>query len=84
MHDTAFDDLYAVQFYQEQLGVAEFRYIPGPQFHSSRLLKIQETIRRKLGDDFRITFCAVKEVDKTARGKHRWLVSKLPEAGTQE
>ncbi|HEY2572633.1 MAG TPA: hypothetical protein VGH65_01145, partial [Verrucomicrobiaceae bacterium] len=84
MHDRAFDDLYAVQFYQDQPGVAEFRYVAGPRFHSSRLLKVEEAIRRKLGDDFRITFCVVKEVDKTARGKHRWLVSKLPEAGARE
>ncbi|HXT42185.1 MAG TPA: hypothetical protein VN887_19410 [Candidatus Angelobacter sp.] len=84
MHDTAFDDLYAVQFYQDQPGAAEFRYIAGPQFHSSRLLKIEEAILHKLGDDFTITFREVKEVDKTARGKHRWLVSKLPGAGIQD
>ena len=36
MHDDTFDHLYAVQFYQDQPGVAEFRYVPGPQFHRSR------------------------------------------------
>jgi len=80
MHDSVFDHLYAVQFYQEQPGVAEFRYVPGPEFHSARLQKIEETIRHKLGDDFQITFRAVEEVEKTPRGKHRWLVSKLPAA----
>lgn len=77
MHDAIFDGLYAVQFYQEKPGQAEFRYIPAPQFHTSRLEKIKEGIQRKLGDDFRIELRAVKEVEKTARGKHRWLVSKL-------
>ena len=77
MHDAVFSALYAVQFYQEEAGRAEFRYIAGPQFHSSRLAEVEAGIRRKLGDDFQIEFRAVSEVEKTARGKHRWLVSKL-------
>ena len=81
MHDAVFDDLYAVQFCQEQPGVAEFRYVAGPRFHSSRLARIEAGIRRKLGDDFQITFREVNDVEKTPGGKHRWLVSKLPDAG---
>jgi phenylacetate-CoA ligase len=77
MHDAIFDGLYAVQFYQETPGVAEFRYVAGPAFHRSRLDPILEGIRRKLGDDFQITLRAVDEVEKTPRGKHRWLVSRL-------
>jgi phenylacetate-CoA ligase len=77
MHDEVFDDLYAVQFYQDEPGRAEFRYVPGPRFHTSRLDSIEAGIRRKLGDDFELTVRAVKDVEKTARGKHCWLVSKL-------
>jgi phenylacetate-CoA ligase len=77
MHDAVFDDLYAVQFFQEEPGRIEFRYLPGPGFHCSRLASMQSAIRRKLGDDFQIEMRAVTQVDKTARGKHRWLVSKL-------
>ncbi len=77
MHDAVFDHLYAVQFCQTEPGRAEFRYVPSPQFHHSRLPHIEAAIRRKLGDDFQIEFRAVKEVEKTARGKHRWLVSTL-------
>lgn len=77
MHDAIFDNLYAVQFYQDAPGQAEFRYIPGQDFHGSRLGLIRQRIQEKLGDDFRIELRAVKEVEKTARGKHRWLVSKL-------
>jgi phenylacetate-coenzyme A ligase PaaK-like adenylate-forming protein len=77
MHDAIFDDLYAVQFFQAEPGRAEFRYIPGPQFRSSRLPQIEAAIRAKLGDDFQIEFKAVAEVEKTARGKHRWLVGSL-------
>jgi phenylacetate-CoA ligase len=85
MHDAVFDDLYAVQFYQGEHGRAEFRYVPGPRFHSSRLPQIEAAIRHKLGDDFQVEFKAVAEVEKTPRGKHRWLVSSFansrPEPG---
>ncbi len=77
MHDAIFDDLYAVQFFQGEPGRAEFRYVPAPQFHTSRLADIEAGIRRKLGDDFQIAFREVSETEKTARGKHRWLVSRL-------
>lgn len=76
MHDSIFDDLYAVQFFQEEAGVVEFRYVPGPGFQASRLARIEEGIRRKLGDDFRIEMRAVRETEKTSRGKHRWVVKK--------
>jgi phenylacetate-CoA ligase len=81
MHDSVFDQLYAVQFFQDEPGVAEFRYVPAPGFHSSRLETIAQGVRRKLGDDFQITFREVTEVEKTPRGKHRWLVSRLGAAG---
>jgi phenylacetate-CoA ligase len=77
MHDDIFDDLYAVQFYQQQPGIVEFRYVAGASFHTSRLPRIEQGIRRKLGDDFQIQIRAVPEVEKTARGKHRWLVSEI-------
>lgn len=77
MHDASFDGLYAVQFYQEQPGLAEFRYLPGPQFDRSRLPKIEAAIRHKLGDDFQVQLREVEEVERTDRGKHRWLVSRI-------
>jgi phenylacetate-CoA ligase len=77
MHDSIFDDLYAVQFYQDQPGRAEFRYVAGPRFGSERLPRIESGIRRKLGDDFSVELKRVDEVLKTPAGKHRWLVSKL-------
>ncbi|MFO1499624.1 MAG: hypothetical protein U1G07_14735 [Verrucomicrobiota bacterium] len=77
MHDAVFDDLYAVQFYQEEPGQAEFRYVAAPGFQASRLPAMEEAIRRKLGDDFHVELRPVNDVEKTSRGKHRWLVSKL-------
>lgn len=77
MHDRIFDGLYAVQFYQERPGEAEFRYIAGPGFSESRLSSITTGIQRKLGDDFRVVLKPVQSVEKTAAGKHKWLVSRL-------
>ena len=77
MHDAIFNGLYAVQFFQEEPGRAEFRYVPSPQFDSERLAQIEQGIRRKLGDDLSVELRRVTEVEKTARGKHRWLVSEL-------
>jgi phenylacetate-CoA ligase len=77
MHDAVFDGLYAVQFYQEEPGTAEFRFVPSPGFHASRLETIRAGVQRKLGDDFTVVFRQVKETEKTSRGKHKWLVSRL-------
>jgi phenylacetate-CoA ligase len=80
MHDEVFDNLCAMQFYQEQPGVAEFRYIAGSKFHRSRLPAIETRIRQKLGDDFVVEMREVRDVEKNRRGKHQWLVSRLAEA----
>jgi len=77
MHDSIFDGLYAVQFFQERPGVAEFRFVPGPGFNSSRLAKIEAGIRRKLGNDFAVELKSVEVVEKTPTGKHKWLVTTL-------
>lgn len=77
MHDAVFDDLYAVQFYQERPGHAEFRYVAGPRFERARLASVESGIRQKLGDDFQIELKQVRDVEKTAAGKHRWIVSNL-------
>ncbi len=77
MHDAVFDGLYAVQFHQTEPGVADFRYVPSPSFDISRLDTIRAAIARKLGDDFIVVLREVRETEKTARGKHRWLVSTL-------
>jgi len=77
MHDTIFDDLYAVQFYQDEPGSAELRYVPRPAFARSRVDLIRDGVQRKLGDDFQLVLREVSDTEKTARGKHRWLISNL-------
>lgn len=79
MHDAVFDGLYAVQFFQSEPGRAEFRYLPGPAFDDARLAGIRAAIERKLGDDFSVNVRRVEALEKTSRGKHRWLVSEVDE-----
>lgn len=82
MHDTSFDNLYAVQFFQEEAGRAELRYIPGAAFDPGCLPHIESVLRQKLGDDMEVVLRQVDEVEKTDRGKGKWLVSTLGNAGT--
>ncbi len=86
MHDNSFDDLYALQFVQHEAGYAEVRYVPGPHFDRGRLYRIEASLRRKLGNDLNIEFREVSEIERTPRGKGKWLVSSVagaaPDPGT--
>ncbi len=77
INDPSFFGLYAVQFFQEQPGCAELRYVPGPRFDRGGLPRIAHLVQRKVGDDFTLTLREVSEVQKTERGKGKWLVSTL-------
>jgi phenylacetate-CoA ligase len=77
MHDRIFDGLLAVQFCQASEGEVEFRFQPGPQWHSSSVEPMHKGLIKKLGDDFRLVLREVSEVEKTSTGKHRWLITTL-------
>lgn len=77
MHDDLFEGLLAVQFFQASPGLVEFRFQPGLGWKPRRLDTIREGLRAKLGEDFEIKLVEVKEVQKTATGKHCWLLSQL-------
>jgi len=77
MHDDIFEDLCALQFHQLDAGFVELRFIPGPKWHSQRETSMRERLSRKLGDDFTLLLRRVDEVEKTANGKGKWLVSSL-------
>lgn len=79
MHDASFDGLYALQFFQETPGRAELRYVAGPAVGPRRLDAVEEVLRRKLGDDVVVTLRRVDDIERTARGKGKWLVSTLAE-----
>jgi phenylacetate-CoA ligase len=77
MHDRSFDGLYALQFFQDQAGKAELRYVAGPQFDDARLPEIASLVQNKLGDDIVVVLREVSDIERTKRGKGKWLVSSL-------
>jgi phenylacetate-CoA ligase len=81
LHDSTFDDVYAVQFFQEEAGKAELRYLPGPNFDRGRIPGMMKVVRSKLGDDLIVDLREVAAIEKTERGKGRWLVSRVEHRG---
>jgi phenylacetate-CoA ligase len=81
MHDDLFEGLLAVQFFQASPGLVEFRYQAGLSWNPTRLAAIRHGLNAKLGEDFELKLVEVKEVEKTAAGKHCWLLSKLGREG---
>jgi len=82
MHDRCYENLYAIQFFQERPGYVELRYVPSPDFDRSRLPGIDLALRRKLGDEIHLVLREVDQIEKTDRGKGKWLVSTLPDDST--
>jgi phenylacetate-CoA ligase len=81
MHDNSFDDLYALQFFQEEAGRAELRYVAGPHFDTASISRIELAVKRKVGDDLDVVLRRVDHLEKSARGKGKWLVSTLSQDG---
>jgi phenylacetate-CoA ligase len=77
LNDTSFYGLYAVQFFQEEPGRVELRYIPSPRYSDESLERVRAIVQRKLGDDFTLVLRQVSEIEATERGKSRWLVSTI-------
>jgi phenylacetate-CoA ligase len=77
MHDDLFDGLLAVQFHQHEPGVVECHLQPTLVWSRGREAGIRAGLLRKLGDDLDLTLRVVDDIEKTAAGKHRWLVTSL-------
>jgi phenylacetate-CoA ligase len=77
-HDDIFDQISQFQFYQEEKGKVVFRYIPKATFNSLALQGIERKLGAKLGEDVDLSFEPVDKIVLTARGKHRFLIQKLP------
>jgi phenylacetate-CoA ligase len=80
-HDDAFDGLRALQFHQSEAGSLEVRVVPSATLEQSALTSIEQRIVERIGSGFTLRICEVEDVERTARGKQRWLVSSLPAGG---
>ena len=79
-HDDIFDHEFQIQFYQEEKGKVEFRYIPRESCSDAILRDVHRRLMVKLGADVELAMKPVKDIPLTARGKHRFLIQRLPVA----
>lgn len=79
LHDRFFTEVLALQFRQSEPGAARVCYVPAPSFADSTLAQMRQVLQHKLGDDFRLEFERVSDVERTSAGKHRWLITTLKE-----
>ena len=76
MHDDVFDPFWEFQFRQEKPGEVEFCFVPRGKVSEFHLNKAKEALKRKLGDDVDLKLVEVDYIERTRRGKHRFLVQK--------
>ncbi|MCC7571326.1 hypothetical protein KO465_08410 [Candidatus Micrarchaeota archaeon] len=72
-HST--DHLAGAQIYQGPEGDLTIKYIPGEGWSVDVLSKIEKSIRLRVGQEIKIKFMQVCEIEKTPRGKMKLLVS---------
>ena len=78
MHSNIFDNVRQCQFYQEKRGEAILRIVKTDAYGKEDTEKIKKEFALRLGNDFHIDIEFVDEIKKTMRGKHSYLVQKIP------
>lgn len=79
MHDDVFEGVLALQFHQTEPGEVELCYQPvvSMAVTSQQESVMKAKVMQKLGVDFKLSLKQVATVQKTAAGKHRWLITTL-------
>lgn len=80
-HANLFDNIYKMQFVQEEKGKIKLNIMPNKQFKRIDLNNIAEEFRKRLGETFELEVCVTDQFEYTARGKDRLLVQKLKPEG---
>lgn len=78
LHSDIFDDVLCYQFYQDTPGEIVLSIVRKPSYEVRRTECIRGEIERKLGDGTWLCIRFVEDIPKTSRGKHRFIVQKLP------
>lgn len=78
MHSDIFDNVEQFQFYQDTEGAAVFNIIKKDTYTDKDTAIIKSELLKKLGSDFRLETRFVDSIERTKRGKHMFLVQKLP------
>ena len=78
MHDDIFDKIRQFQFLQEKKGEVTFKYIPKNSLSQKIVDTIKQRLVHKIGPDVVLNTERVSSIPLTPRGKHRFLIQKLP------
>lgn len=84
MHSGVFDRVDQFQFYQEDPGEVELRLVPAAGYSPQDERAIRRSLSEKLGPAIELRICPVDSIPRTAMGKHRFLIQKLPVNGSPE
>ncbi len=77
-HFAAFSRMRKMQLYQERKGELEIRIEKGPDFVDADVREIEDGIMKCVLHDMQIHFAFPEQIPLTARGKHHFLVQKVP------
>lgn len=77
MHGALFDKVIRYQYYQDTPGICELRLMVAPDFTEHHKKEIQKAYFAKVGSELEMKAIVVDEIPLTARGKLKFLVSKL-------
>lgn len=78
IHSEILNNVKQFQFYQEKAGVVTIKIIKKDTYTKKDSKQIKQHLQKKLGIDTELTIEFVDRIPVTLRGKHRYLVQKLP------
>ena len=82
LHSGIFDDVLCYQFYQDAPGKIVLNVVRKPSYESWRTEHMRGEIQRKLGNEVELHIRFVEDIPKTNRGKHRFILQRLPITGS--
>ena len=79
MHSGIFDNVIQYQFYQREIGKVTLRIIKNKKFSEGDEKKITRSFKEKFRNLVEFNIEYVNDISRTQRGKHKFLISELPE-----
>ena len=77
MHSEIFKNVVNYQFYQDKIGSCELRIVKGYNYTISDEENIYHELKKKLSEFLDLKIIYVNKIEKTSRGKYRYIISKL-------
>lgn len=77
MHDDLFDNVYQFQFQQQEVGELLMRIVRKEGYSDKDTSRIIKALEQKLGTQFDIEIEFVEKIERTQRGKFRFLIQEL-------